>query len=264
MSTVVADLHIHTSRSDGEVAPSSLPAIAAAAGLEAVAITDHDRLPPWPEPSRDIEGITVLSGIELRVDAGDIGRLDLLGFGVQPTEELAATVSELQDNRLERARRMIANLEHELELTLDIEITEGIGRPHLADAVSDVTELSTQAVFEHYIGDGGPCYVPRQIPSFETGRRLLSTACEAVVLAHPLRYDDPATALSLTAEFDGVEIHYPYSDTVGREVLTDYLEDDSLIYTGGSDAHTIDAIGRCGLDESEYAATASRLGVPMD
>lgn len=264
MSTVVADLHIHTSRSDGEVAPSSLPAIAAAAGLEAVAITDHDRLPPWPEPYRVIEGVTVLSGIELRVDAGDVGRLDLLGYGVQPTEALAETVSELQADRLERARRMVANLEDALDIVLDLEIVEGIGRPHLADAVNAVTELSPQEVFQYYIGDGGPCYVPRQIPSFESGRRLISNACEAVVLAHPLRYDDPAAALRLTTELDGVEIHYPYSDVVEGEVLTSYIEDDSLIHTGGSDAHTIDTIGRCGLDESEYAVTESKIGVPMD
>lgn len=264
MCTVVADLHIHTTRSDGEVLPSDLPAIARDADLLAVAVTDHERLPPWSNPYRTVDGLTVISGIELRVEADEVGRVDLLGYGTRRTEGLSDLVSTLQSDRIERAARMIDRLEAKLNVTLDFELEPGIGRPHLADAVSAQTELSVQDVFDRYIGEGRPCYVPRDIPAFDTGRQQLEQASDCVVLAHPLRYDDPSAALALVTELDGVEIKYPYSDTVDRRPLQSVLPDATVVKTGGSDAHTADGIGRCGLDRDEFDTVATFLGLSMD
>lgn len=260
----MADLHVHTTRSDGTVQPTQLPDIAAEVGLEAVAITDHDRLPPWSDPYRIIDGLLLVSGIELRVDAGEIGRIDLLGYGIRPTDDLTRTVEELQVNRIDRARRMIDRLEDTLAITLDMDLETGVGRPHLAVAVSEQTGLSEQAVFDRYIGDGASCYVPRDIPSFDSGRRVLEAACDFVVLAHPLRYDDPAAALSLVDELDGIEGYYPYESPVDRSILDLLLDDPALLVTGGSDAHTIDAIGRCGLDRPAFDTLIDGMDVPMD
>src|SRR6056297_2009322 len=86
---VVADLHVHTTRSDGNLAPEAVAGAARRADLAAVAITDHDRLPPFASRSIEQAGVTVIGGIELRVRT-DEQFLDLLGYGVTPTESLRA------------------------------------------------------------------------------------------------------------------------------------------------------------------------------
>lgn len=263
MSAVVADLHVHTTRSDGAVAPDELAERAAAAGLEAVAATDHDRLPAWDHPVHHTAGVTVIGGIELRVESPTAGRIDLLGYGVEATPALVDRLETLQADRRDRARRMVDRLEATLDVSLSIDIDTGVGRPHIAAAVSDATELSAQAVFDRYIGDGGPCYVPRTIPSFEEGRRLLAEAATAVVLAHPLRYDDAAAAMELVPSLDGVEVAYPYDDPTDIAAL-EVTTDADRLETGGSDAHTVADIGRCGLDREGWTAAASHLGVAMD
>ena len=82
---VVADLHVHTTNSDGTLTLETLPAAAETADVSAVAVTDHDRLHPGlSTPVATIDGIAVVHGIELRVDAGD-RRVDLLGYGAERT-----------------------------------------------------------------------------------------------------------------------------------------------------------------------------------
>lgn len=264
MSHIVADLHIHSTRSDGSVDPADIPVLAAERGLSAVSITDHDQLPQQSDPVVIDAGVVVLSGIELRVDAGRAGRVDLLGYGVRRTEALEAVVERLQENRIERAAQMRGLLEDELGVSLQVPLEEGVGRPHLAAAVAMATDLSVKQVFERYIGDGGPCYVPRRVPTFTEGRSLLSAAGTAVVLAHPLRYDDPAAALALLDRLDGVEVAYPYTGPVDRTPLDAIIEDSDLLLTGGSDAHDADAIGRCGLNQAAFRELAPRLGLSMD
>lgn len=262
MTDVVADLHVHTTRSDGEVDPDELAAVAADAGLVAVAITDHDRLPPR-DAIRDNEDVAVIPGIELRVEAESAGRVDLLAYGVEATGALADRIDALQANRFDRAAAMVERLEDTLDVNLAIDIRPGIGRPHLAQAVANATDLSPQAVFDRYIGDDCPCYIPRDVPSFRAGRRLLGDAASAVVLAHPLRYDDPKAALGLVEHLDGLEQTYPYGADVDRHPL-EQVDTEGLLLTGGSDAHTEAAIGACGLDRSGFEPIAEHLGVAMD
>ena len=263
MRRTVADLHIHTTRSDGAVEPDELPAVAADAGLEAVAITDHDRLPPITGPVRVVDDVRVIAGIELRVEADRAGRIDLLAYGLDRTSDLADRLAALQTNRVERATMMVDRLERELDVSVPIEPAPGVGRPHIAAAVASVTELSEQAVFDRYIGDGGPCYIARDIPSFDEGRRLLTEAGGLVVLAHPFRYDDPSAALELLDYLDGVEVAYPYDDGVDQSEIEGITADDTLVVTGGSDAHSVEAIGSCGLDVPHYRVVAEHLDIPM-
>jgi predicted metal-dependent phosphoesterase TrpH len=244
---VVADLHVHTTRSDGSLALSELPAAADAAGVDAVAVTDHDRLQPaLGEPVTTREGLTVVHGIELRVDAGD-QRLDLLGYGVDPTDALEAACDRIQANRRERGRRIIDCVEDRLGVTLPVEPREGLGRPHVARAIAAVSEYTFQDAFDELIGDDCPCYVPREIPSFEAGRELLADACGLVGLAHPLRYDDSRAALARCEALDAVERWYPYDAAVDTGPVEDAVQRYDLVPTGGSDAHG-DRLGAAGLD----------------
>ena len=248
---VVADLHVHTTRSDGSLTLDTLPDAAARAGVDAVAVTDHDRIhPDLAGPVTDHGGITVVHGIELRVETGS-QRLDLLGYGVDPTDALDAMCARIQRNRRERGRAIIERVEARLGRSIPVEPREGLGRPHIARAIAAVSEYTFQGAFDHLIGDDCPCYVPRTVPTFERGRELLSEACGAVGLAHPLRYPDPETALARCGSLDAVERWYPYDAAVDSAPVEAAIERYDLLPTGGSDAHD-ERLGRAGLDRAAW------------
>ncbi|UPW01520.1 PHP domain-containing protein [Halorussus gelatinilyticus] len=260
--SVFADLHVHTTNSDGEMRLSEVPEAARDAGVSVVAVTDHDRLhPELPTPVTAFEGVTVVHGIELRVEPrgeayGDaVGeRVDLLGYGVTPTTDLIDELDRVQTDRKERGRKLIENVEDHLDIDLDLEPREGLGRPHVARAVvdhpdSDYEEIGD--VFDDLIGDDCPCFVARDVTSFERGVELLSEACGLVGLAHPYRYDDPAAALELTRELDAVERYYPYDEEVDSRPVERAIAEHDLIPTGGSDAHGHE-LGKAGLSKPEY------------
>jgi predicted metal-dependent phosphoesterase TrpH len=255
---VVADLHVHTTNSDGALSLESLPAAAEAAGVSAVAVTDHDRLhPDLPTPVATIDGVTVVHGIELRVTAGD-RRIDLLGYGARRTPTLESLIERLQANRIERGREIIDRVEARLGTELPIEPRPGIGRPHIAEAIASVSSYGYGEAFEELIGDDCPCYVPRDIPTFDAGLDTLREACGLVSLAHPFRYDDPAAALELCSDLDAVERFYPYDHEVDPRTIDRAIERYDLLATGGSDAHG-ETLGTAGLDMERYRAFRAAL-----
>jgi len=255
---VVADLHVHTTRSDGSLPPDAVAGTAERAGLEAVAITDHDRLAPIESPVVERAGVTVIGGIELRVTAGG-ERFDLLGYGLDPTPDLQAEIDRLQRDRIERARAIVSRVEDHTGVDLDVEYGPGIGRPHVARAIADSdAPYDYDGAFEHLIGDDGPCYVAREITPFQRGRELLAAACDLVSLAHPLRYDDPGAALALAGDLDAVELAYPYEGTVDRSPVESAIAEHDLLATGGSDAHGR-SLGIAGLDRPAYRPVRGRL-----
>lgn len=256
--SIHADLHVHTMNSDGELVLDEIPAAAADAGISAVAITDHDRLhPKLNVPRTRIDGIDVIHGIELRVEVASLDeRIDLLGYGVNESPALCDELDRLQENRKSRARRIVDLVESELGVELDVGIDDGTGRPHIARAVDShsQTDLSYQETFDELIADGRPCYVPREIPSFETGVELLSDTCGVVSLAHPYRYDDPEAVLELASRLDAVECYYPYSSpniASSSDLDVQATERHDLLLTGGSDAHTTE-LGQAGISKSQY------------
>lgn len=263
---VYADLHVHTTVSDGTLALADLPAAAARSGVGAVAVTDHDRVHPGLDaPVVERAGVTVVAGIELRVAAAD-QRVDLLGYAVSPTAALTAELERIQHDRVRRGRAIVECVEERLGVTLDVPLVEGVGRPHVARAVvenPDTAYETVSDVFEDLIGDGEPCFVAREVPDFETGRALLADAAAVVSLAHPLRYPDPEGALALCADLDAVERYYPYEDrpdgpTGSHAAVDRAIEEYDLLETGGSDAHGTD-LGAAGLTESQYERVAGQF-----
>ena len=265
-TTPVADLHVHTTVSDGSLEPAAVPDRARAAGLDAVAITDHDRLGPVPDaPVVERDGPTVVRGIELRVAADDDDddgeRLDLLGYGVAPTDALRAELDRLQADRIDRAARMVDLVESRLGVELDVTPEPGIGRPHVARAVAaSDAPLGYGDAFAELIGDDGPCYVAREVPALGRGLALLEEACGLVSLAHPYRYADPEAALerAVAAGVGAVERAYPYDRPVETTALDELLADRDLLATGGSDAHD-DRLGGAGLDRAGWNRVAATL-----
>jgi len=257
---VVADLHVHTTNSDGQLTLDEVPGAARRAGVDVVCITDHDRLnPALDHPIQPYDGITLLHGIELRADVGPF-RVDLLGYGARSTGPLAEECERLQADRIERAREIVVCVESRLDVELDVEFTDGVGRPHIARAIEESdADWSYREAFDGLIGNGDPCYVPREVPSFDEGLELLRESCGLVGLAHPFRYDDPEAALELCAELDAVECFYPYSHEVDDGLLERKVAEYGLVVTGGSDAHN-DVLGRAGLDRDDYRAFRDAAG----
>ncbi|MFW6435472.1 MAG: PHP domain-containing protein [Halovenus sp.] len=256
---VVADLHLHTTNSDGTLTIDTLASAAHAADLDAVAVTDHDRPHPGiDEPISDLDGVTLVHGIELRVETAD-QRLDLLGYGLSRTADLVALTDRLQRNRVERAREIVDCVEDRLGVSLELACEPGIGRPHIARAIAaSPAPYDYQGAFDEVIGNDCPCYVAREIPDFETGRTCLKDACGVVGLAHPFRYDDPASALEYTERLDAVEIPYPYDRAVDTTAAETAAREFDLLVTGGSDAHD-DQLGKAGLDRDQYEQFLSAL-----
>ncbi|WP_440770246.1 PHP domain-containing protein [Natronorubrum sp. DTA28] len=256
---VVADLHVHTTNSDGTLTLATLREAAERAGIEAVAVTDHDRVHPDLERPLTRSGrIEIVHGIELGVTTGEL-RVDLLGYGVRRSDRLQELLETVQANRVERARQIVARVEDRLGVELAVDVEPGIHRTHIAHAIdrSDAP-YDYRRARDELIGDGCPCHVQRMVPEFDRGRRVLSEACALVGLAHPLRYPDPERALALSADLDAVELAYPYDRAVDVASVVAAINDHDLVATGGSDAHD-DRLGLAGVDRATYDRIRSRI-----
>ena len=260
----VADLHVHTTVSDGVMTLSEVPPVARDAGLDWVAITDHDRIhPDLTAPVVDRDGIRVIRGIELRVDAG-FERLDLLGYAVEHTDALDAELERLQADRERRGAAIVERVEERLRVDLAIEPGPGIGRPHVARAIDEsAAPYDYAGAFDELIGDDGPCYVAREVTDLDRGVELLRDACSIVGLAHPFRYDDVDAALDVARELDAIERFYPYGRAVDETRIGTVAAEADLLSTGGSDAHER-TLGEAGVPAEMFEPIRERLPAPVD
>ncbi len=260
---IAADLHVHTTASDGTLTVPELADAARRGSVDVVAVTDHDRIhPELAAPVTVHDGVTVIRGIELRVESG-AQRLDLLGYGVKRTDAIEGVTSRIQRNRKERGAEIVARVEDRLGVDLDIEPREGLGRPHIARAIEESdAPYDYGDAFAHLIGNDGPCYVQRDVPTFGTGVDALRDACAVVGLAHPFRYPDPSAALERARGLDAVERYYPYdgadADREDRARVDAVAEEAGLLRIGGSDAHGR-RLGLTGPPQSAFEAFAARL-----
>ncbi|RLM68281.1 PHP domain-containing protein [Halorubrum sp. Atlit-8R] len=263
---VVADLHAHTTVSDGTLTLDEVPAAAREAGVGWVAVTDHDRIHPGLDaPVVERDGVRVVRGIELRVDAG-FERLDLLGYGVEHTDALDAEVERLQRDRRERGAAILDAVEDRLGVDLDVEPREGLGRPHIARAIDESDAPYDYAgAFDELIGNDGPCYVAREVTPLDEGLDLLADACALVGLAHPFRYERVGEALGVARERDAIgaiERFYPYGRAVDDERIDRVAAEADLLRTGGTDAHER-TLGVAGPTESAFEPVRERLPEPV-
>jgi predicted metal-dependent phosphoesterase TrpH len=260
---IVADLHAHTTASDGAMTGAELAATAADAGLDWVAVTDHDRIhPDLDAPVVEREGIRVVRGIELRVDAG-FERLDLLGYAAEHTAALDAEIDRLQADRERRGAAILDAVEERLGVDLGVDPRPGLGRPHIARAIEDSEAPYDYAgAFDELIGNDGPCYVARDVTDLERGVELLRDACAFVGLAHPFRYEDVGAALDVARELDAVERFYPYGRPVDDGRVERVAAESDLLLTGGSDAHER-TLAEAGLTAAAFEPVRERLPDPV-
>ncbi len=241
-----ADLHLHTLYSDGTWPPEELAARAAAAGLGAVALTDHDTVEGCREmaAASRARGLEFLAGTELTAEHE--GReIHLLGYCMNPEDPtLLAAMRQFQAARQERIRRMVARLnELGLPLTADtvfeLANCRSPGRPHVARALVQAGLCdSMDEAFERFLKQDRPAWAPKFRISTTEAIRLIHQAGGVAVMAHPgLTRADEAILPMAAAGLDGLEcFHTKHTPATSRHYLQ-LAEERSLLVTGGSDCH---------------------------
>ncbi|WP_018211476.1 PHP domain-containing protein [Desulfitobacterium hafniense] len=241
-----ADLHCHTSASDGLLTPWELVKQAAECGLKAVGITDHDTLSGWEKAGQAGKhfNVDILRGVELNTEWAGV-EVHILGYEMNPQATiLEDKLSELREARFKRVYTIIEKLQ---DLGIPIQkaeverITKGesVGRPHIAQVlVNKGIVISIAEAFDRYIGTGGPAYVPRLKITPEEGIVLIRKAGGVAVLAHPGIYKlEKGIEQWVKAGLQGVEVSHSEHALEDEKKYRAIAKEYGLLMTGGSDFH---------------------------
>ena len=251
------DLHTHSTASDGTDTPSQLVAAAVAAGLDVVAITDHDTTSGWAEAADALPaGMRLVRGAEFSC-VSPTGRGDadvsvhLLGYQFDPAHPaIVAEQSRLRIERVERLRRMIGKMAAD-NYPVDVDtvfalLPEGAsaGRPHLARALVAAGVVgSVSEAFAELLHNDSPYYVPKVDTPVRRAVEMVRAAGGVAVFAHPLarrrgRVVEPSVIAELAADgLAGVEVDHPDHSPEDRALLRALAADTGLVVTGSSDYH---------------------------
>jgi predicted metal-dependent phosphoesterase TrpH len=246
------DLHTHSDRSDGTLAPREVVLAARAAGLDVLGLTDHDTAEGWPEARVAAEevGITLVPGMEISCEHA--GRsVHLLAYFLDPGHEpLREALRLVLEGRDQRTPRICARLR---DLGIDIDETKvasrardavAIGRPHVADTLVDLGVVADRdEAFDRFLSPGRPAYVRRYAAPLEAMLGTVQDAGGVPVIAHPWGRSHPS-ALGVEGlahlqglGLGGVEVDHQDHDPAQREELRGIARDLGLVVTGSSDFH---------------------------
>jgi hypothetical protein len=241
-----ADLHTHSTASDGTEDPQTVVALAHRAGLAAIAIADHDTIDGFTRLPADSPGaMRIIPAIEMSANVGD-AEVHILGYFIDPESGyLAEHLGQLQRQRMRRIERFCHRLtEIGLPLTvdevLDFATGNSVGRPHIARAMIARGYVdSVGNAFDRYLAGGRPGFVPRDDMTPERAIEIIHRAGGVASLAHPFTTGDPAEAISrlLPVGLDAMEVEYGAYAEEDRAVLRSLASSAGLIATGGSDYH---------------------------
>lgn len=241
-----ADLHCHTTASDGTLSPTELVRLAKEIGLKAIGITDHDTIQGWNEAEEagNRYGLEILKGIELNTDWQGV-EVHILGYEIRSdNSSLRKQLSQLRQARRNRMLQILQQLE-KIGIRIfpeDVEKFaqgESIGRPHIAQTLVEKGYVSSiKEAFDRYIGYGAPAYVPRFKLTPEEGIHMIREAEGVAVLAHPgVHCLETSIPIFVKQGLQGVEVshseHTLEDEIRYRKVALHY----DLIMTGGSDFH---------------------------
>ena len=271
------DLHAHSNISDGTEAPAAVMAAAAAAGLDVIALTDHDSTDGWAEASLAAveNGVALVPGMEIscRTDQGI--SVHLLSYLHDPTHEgLLDEITKAKDARLTRAERMVTLLAEDYPLSWDDVIHHvapgaTLGRPHIADAlvaagvVADRSEAFTSILTSH-----SRYFVQHYAPEPALAVELVRAAGGVPVFAHPVAsargrvVGERTYRDMIDAGLAGLEVDHRDNSEEGREFLRRLAAKHGLLVTGSSDYHGTGKPNRLGeyLTAPEVFARIEELG----
>lgn len=244
------DLHTHSTASDGTLTPTELMRAAKAAGLSAIALTDHDTFEGLPEARAEAErqGVELVPGCELSLDYGGLPT-HLLALFVD--ERPGHVVHELTRVRVARANRNAIMLEklksvgvHLRREDVERHATGVVGRPHMAQAMLAAGVVkSFEEAFTRFLGSNGLAYVPKVKLTPAEAIGAIHADGGLAVLAHPyLLSQQPshigAMLLDLTGMgLDGVEVYYTEHSDKYTALMAELAQRLGLLMSGGSDFH---------------------------
>lgn len=247
-----ADLHIHTTASDGALAPNAVVRAAAHADFSLIAVTDHDTIAGLEEARAGAlaEDIALLPGVELSVASAGMDReIHLLGYGIDPND--ATLLRHFERKGVERAARMRSMVDKARALGMEIRLedvramAQGVlSRAHIAKLMVEkgfVPDMRT--AFERYLNPGKPVYVPREKTTVAEGCELVREAGGVPVLAHPGLLRMGETALEACVSewvgqgLAGIEVYHPSHQANHLRFLCALARRKGLLVTGGSDYH---------------------------
>ncbi len=245
------DLHIHTCNSDGKYTPEEILAKAARAGLNLIAITDHDNIngiAPAQAAAMKYHGLTVVPGVEISTDVPS-GEVHILGYFIDYRgSELGKVLAGMRENRVERAHKMVNKLD-KLGIRInwprvqEIAGTGTVGRPHIAQAMLEKGYItSIKDAFVRYIGRGGPAYVEWEKMTPDMAVALIVRSRGLPVLAHPLTATEPEALVAelVPSGLAGIEAFYNDNSTEQIDWAVNLARRNKLTVTGGSDYHGLD------------------------
>lgn len=268
-SAEVIDLHTHTTASDGSYSPIELIRLARQAGLEAIAITDHDTVAGLAEGQKaagDV-GIEFVNGVELGCES-QVGTLHLLGYFIDGgNRALGDLLKRMVVSRRERNPKIVAKL-NELGYRMTMEQVRAqasssiVSRLHIAMAMVENNYVrSLDEAFGRFLGNDGPAYVKRDEPSPTEAINIIHAAGGLAIVAHPVHLraaseEELNDRLKQLAEvgLDGVEVWYPEHSAELTDQLWRFCQRSGLAAVGGSDFHGAGkeyiklGIGRGGLN----------------
>lgn len=241
-----ADLHVHSSASDGVFSPAEVIALAASKGFAALSISDHDTVAGLPEgfAAARKSGIEMVAGVELSTHL-DRNEVHILGYCFDHENEgLLSALERFCADRVRRAEQMLCLLRG-LGIVLDRSSIDAaaafgsVGRLHVARALHRQGVVSTvRESFVKYIGRGKPAYVPRAHIAPAEACQLIRGAGGVPVLAHPSLLDRQSIIPKLVKEgIEGIEAFYSKVTPDVAEHYCQVAKKYGLLVTGGSDCH---------------------------
>lgn len=275
------DLHTHSTVSDGTDTPAELVRAAARAGLDVVALTDHDAFDGLAEAevAGAAAGVQVFPGMELSCSRKGQS-VHLLAYGTDPRHPgLAAEMERVRGGRTARLLPVLAKLAalgvgvSEAEVLAQVGDSPSVGRPHIADAMVAAGHVRDRTeAFDRFLADGGPAHVPRYAIEIARGIDLVHAAGGAAVLAHPWGRGreallPPPVLRQLVAEhgLDGIEVDHQDHDADARTRLRSLTDQLGVLATGSSDYHgtgkTDHDLGVNTTTDEVFRELASRVGI---
>ncbi|HEY8319895.1 MAG TPA: PHP domain-containing protein [Amnibacterium sp.] len=245
------DLHTHSRISDGTEPPADVVAAAVAAGLSAIALTDHDTTAGWAEARAAAEatGLGLLPGVELSTRL-EWRSVHVLGYLIDPEHPaLVAETAKIRDARRSRARRIVERIGADYPVAWSDVLAQTspgstVGRPHIADALVALgIESDRSAAFAGILHPRQGYVEPHYAPTPQDGVRLIRAAGGVPVLAHPgAAGRDRVLGESVVGELVdaglfGLELYHRENTPDGRERVAELAARFGLAVTGSSDYH---------------------------
>lgn len=246
------DFHMHSTASDGKLSPSELVRHAKENGIDIIAITDHDTTSSAAEAVIEgkKEGVKVIPGIELSTihNGESIHIIGLFKDNSYLSDEFQSKLTEMQNFRQWRGRKIVQNLHDFFDIDVDyekiVEYADGIiARPHIAKAIIAAGyDYSWEYIFKNIIGNDSPAYVPNKKLSIEDGIRLLSGANAVTILAHPVLVKKSDVETLMAFDFDGIEAIYPLNSEEDTIKLKNLAVKYNKFISAGSDFHGLENV----------------------